>query len=182
MKWKEEREGLLARLADLEARVTALESSDEDSGVIPIPVVGDRDAEFEATWSAVMSGSNGVQVAIVNPNDPRYNGGPFVVEDNKDKIKGEGDSVVAAFAAYKTAGGRRHGDSSALDDFEYAQAEFFCGPGNIAAPTSCRHANHGYDCDFFRRGVTPAGGDKVGPFDTPGKAIEALRSELGGDL
>ncbi len=193
-KWKDERAGVLARLSDLEARVAALESApvdpvdpvDPDEPITPVAPIEtgtpNRDAAFESAWSAVMSGATGVQIAVVNPNDPRFNGGPFVVEDNKEKVIGEGDSGVAAFEAYVDAGGRRHGTAGSLSDFEYEQAEFFSKPGNVMAPTSCRHSNHGFECDFFRKGVTPAGGDKVGPFDAPGLAIEAMRKKLGADL
>jgi len=190
MKWKEDRDGVLAKLSDLEARVAALESAPDTSDPVdPVDPVdpidtgpSNRDAAFESAWSAVMNGAAGVQVAVVNPRDPRYNGGPFVVEDNKEKVVGEGDSVVAAFEAYVGAGGRRHGTAGSLSDFEYQQAEFFSKPGNVQAPTSCRHSTHGFECDFFRNNVTPVGGDKVGPFDAPGLAIEAMRKKLGADL
>lgn len=197
MKWKEERVSILARLDALESKVAALEAgsvaggggddddtdgpddgndSDDGNGS------DDRDLELQAAWSAVMNGQAGIQIAIVNPNDPRFDGGPFVVEDNKDKKVGEGDTVAEAFEAYKSKGGKRHGDSEVLSAFEYEQAAFFCQPGNVQAPTSTRRSNQGFHCDYFRTGVTAQGGEKVGPFDAPGKAVEALRNTLGSDL
>lgn len=192
-KWFQERKEVLARISALEEQleklVAAVQAGDgtetqppvttddsttdppDDTTTVPQP------DPLESAWSAIFSGSTGVQIAIVSPKQKGYKGGPFVVEDNKDHIKGEGDSVEAALANYLELGGKHTGAPGSLPDSEMEQARFFATRGNVTAPTSCRHSGDGYVCDYYR-GQT----SKTGAFQTTAKAIKELRRVLGNKI
>jgi hypothetical protein len=139
------------------------------------------DPDLEAAWSALQNAQGGTQIARVTPNAPRYNGGPFIFEDNKENVIGEGSEVETAYKEYVEKGGRRAGEPSELSTLDLEQAAFFSKLGNVTAPTSVRKSNQGVICDYFRSRsqAGPELHDATTVKGTIGEAIQELRRVLG---
>ena len=125
----------------------------------------------------------GTQIARVKPEDPRFDGPPWIFEDNKGGgTFGGGASPESAFLAYLGKGGK-NAPSAPPDDLtadELAQAAHF--EQNVSPPTSVRLSNQGWYCDAFRpsgfHGKVPEGEGAASYSD----AIKALRAKLGDDF
>lgn len=137
--------------------------------------------DLEAAWSALQNAQPGTQIARVKPNDTRYNGGPFIFEDNKDRVIGEGGSASDAFHEYLAKGGQRAGAPSTLSQLDLEQVTWFSQLGNVEAPTSVRKSGAGVVCDYFRS-QGQAGPELHGATasrSSVGQAIQELRRKLG---
>ena len=130
-------------------------------------------------WRALKHANAGTQIARVKPEDDRYPLPlPWVFEDNKQNVKGQGQTPAGAFFDYLDRGGKQ-APTSPPDDLTADELEAAALFETFAPPTSCRRANDGFFCDAFRESGFHG---KVGPFASYDQAVFALRDELGGDF